>query len=234
MKICNTCKEIKDIFLFREYFDKRNNKFYRRSDCKKCAKLYNKTYSKQWSVNNKKELKEYRKQWRFKNTEYITKYEIENKESILKNRNIRHTTRIKIDTLYKLRSNISSTIYKSLHKRNSSKCGLSIMNYLFYSIEELRQYLESKFESWMNWSNQGVYLKDFYKENDMSTWTWHIDHIIPQSKLLYSSMEDDNFQKCWALENLRPFKSIDNIKKGNKPGLTADVFADYYEDSGSS
>lgn len=28
-------------------------------------------------------------------------------------------------------------------------------------------------------------------------------------------MDDENFQKCWALENLRPFDSIENIKKGN-------------------
>lgn len=29
-------------------------------------------------------------------------------------------------------------------------------------------------------------------------------------------MEDENFKKCWALNNLRPLKSIDNLKKGNK------------------
>ena len=60
----------------------------------------------------------------------------------------------------------------------------------------------------MSWDNWGPYVKD--------NKTWQIDHIIPQSKLVYTSMEDDNFKKCWALENLRPLESIENIKKGNK------------------
>ena len=45
---------------------------------------------------------------------------------------------------------------------------------------------------------------------------WHIDHIIPQSKLLYDSMDHPNFQKCWALENLQPLWAKDNISKSNK------------------
>lgn len=55
-----------------------------------------------------------------------------------------------------------------------------------------------------------------YKEDDRLMWTWHIDHIIAQANLPYASMQDENFQKCWALENLSPLKSIDNIKKSNK------------------
>jgi len=43
-----------------------------------------------------------------------------------------------------------------------------------------------------------------------------IDHIIPQSKLRYDSLDHPNFQKCWALENLRPICSIENIRKSNK------------------
>lgn len=68
----------------------------------------------------------------------------------------------------------------------------------------------------MTWENRGSYLSNKYIENDSSTWTWHIDHIIPQASLLYFSMEDENFKKCWALENLRPLKAIINIKKGNR------------------
>ena len=43
---------------------------------------------------------------------------------------------------------------------------------------------------------------------------WHIDHIIPQSLLPYSSMEDDNFKKCWALSNLRPLSAKQNLLDG--------------------
>jgi uncharacterized Fe-S center protein len=50
----------------------------------------------------------------------------------------------------------------------------------------------------------------------MNKRTWNIDHIIPQSSLPYNSMEEENFQKCWALENLRPMEAFANIKKGKK------------------
>jgi hypothetical protein len=55
-----------------------------------------------------------------------------------------------------------------------------------------------------------------YDETNSETWTWNIDHIIPQSKLPYVSMEDENFKKCWALNNLRPLSSKVNLEKGNK------------------
>lgn len=61
---------------------------------------------------------------------------------------------------------------------------------------------EKQFDSNMNWSNYGKY--------------WHIDHIYPQSLLPYTSMTDENFKKCWALDNLQPLEKIANIKKGNK------------------
>ena len=60
----------------------------------------------------------------------------------------------------------------------------------------------------MSWNNYGKYSSN----NE----TWNIDHIIPQSLLPYSSMEEENFKKCWDLSNLRPLKSIENIRKSNK------------------
>jgi hypothetical protein len=66
----------------------------------------------------------------------------------------------------------------------------------------------------MNWDNYGVYRKAIWDDNDQSTWTWQIDHIIPQSKLKYSSVKEDNFKKCWALDNLRPLSSKENFLLG--------------------
>ena len=104
---------------------------------------------------------------------------------------------------FRIRRRISSAIRKSLHKENKS-----INKLLPYSIQELKQHLEDQFEPWMNWKNYGPANKNQK--------TWQIDHIIPQSKLPYLSFADDNFFKCWALNNLRPLEAIANIKKGNK------------------
>ena len=103
-----------------------------------------------------------------------------------------------------------------LKDRKSSKNGESCLNYLKYSVEDLKKHIEGQFQPWMTWENQGNYNFTTWNDNDSSTWTWQIDHIIPQSKLPYTSMNDENFQKCWALENLRPLSSKQNVIDGNR------------------
>lgn len=71
---------------------------------------------------------------------------------------------------------------------------------LGYSMEELKKHLESQFEPGMSWDNHG--------RNG-----WHIDHIIPISAFNFTSTDDLDFKKCWALSNLRPMWAGDNISK---------------------
>ena len=77
----------------------------------------------------------------------------------------------------------------------------------------------------MNWDNWGIYKLGQWSDNDQSTWKWQIDHIIPQSELLYTDMfkygywwfkkmSDDNFKKSWSLENLRPYSAKQNAIDG--------------------
>lgn len=100
-----------------------------------------------------------------------------------------------------------------MKKRGSSKNGSSIVQYLSYTINELALHLESQFEPWMTWDNHGTH--NVWNDSDPSTWKWHIDHIIPQSDLPYTSMEDENFKKCWGLDNLRPLSSRQNMSDGS-------------------
>ena len=66
--------------------------------------------------------------------------------------------------------------------------------------------MESLFEPWMNWDNNGK-----------GEGTWQIEHKIPRSffgphfKEPYDSCKQ--FQKCWCLENLKPFDSERNNAK---------------------
>lgn len=108
----------------------------------------------------------------------------------------------------KLRSKVSIAVTKHLNKKGSIKEG-SILNYLPYSIDQLKEHLETQFEPWMNWNNYGGRTNETRK-------TWWIDHIKPQSQFQYTSMTDDSFSKCWDLSNLRPLEKIANIKKGAK------------------
>lgn len=66
----------------------------------------------------------------------------------------------------------------------------------------------------MNWDNYGSYGPKTWNDNDQSTWRWQLDHITPQSDLPYTSIGDENFKKCWALENLRPLSAKQNMIDG--------------------
>lgn len=118
-----------------------------------------------------------------------------------------------IDPSYKLRRNVMHAIIASIRNyefKNEQTIALNkaIFAYLPYTANQLKIHIESLWEAWMTWDNYGR----FNSEHQ----TWQIDHIIPQSKLTFSNFEDENFQKLWALSNLRPLETIVNIKKSNK------------------
>lgn len=66
----------------------------------------------------------------------------------------------------------------------------------------------------MNWDNWGSYVVESWDDDDPLTWKWNIDHIIPHCTFEYDSMEHPDFQKCWALSNLRSYSSKLNITEG--------------------
>jgi hypothetical protein len=102
----------------------------------------------------------------------------------------------------KIRKAVSNAIYQSLRSRSSFKTK-SVLASLPYSMHELCEHLESRFEPGMSWDNYGKH-------------GWHIDHIKPQSWFQYSSENDPQFIECWSLSNLQPLWASDNCKKGNR------------------
>lgn len=175
-------------------------------------------YRKEWRKNNKEKSNFYTKKWRDNNKDYSIIYREENKKKIKEYQNERSKIRRKENPVFRLRGLVSQTVAKAIKRKGASKSG-SILKFIPYSMEELRIHLELKFEPWMNWNNQNKYNKNTWDDNDSSTWTWTIDHIIPQSDLPYISMEDENFKKCWALENLRPLSAKQNILDSNRKRL---------------
>lgn len=78
---------------------------------------------------------------------------------------------------------------------------------LGYSAEDLCNHLEDQFEPWMRWDNHG-------RGNHAQF--WQIDHIIPRHTLVFESIDNPNFEKCWALENMRPLCQHKNKKRYNQ------------------
>ena len=182
--------------------------------CKQCMTLNNKNKY----IKNKKNILENQKIYYIKNKEKLDNY----KKKWIKNNLERYRAqrrKYNNNLSIKLRKTISSSITRALKKKTTSKCEASCLKYLQYSIKELKTHIESQFELWMSWENWGPYSPKTWDDNDSSTWVWNIDHIIPQSKLLYTSMEDENFKICWSLKNLRPYSAKQNIIDNNKRKL---------------
>lgn len=99
----------------------------------------------------------------------------------------------------KLEGSIRNGITRGL--RFGSKNGRSTFSLLGYSLEELRFHLETQFKEGMSWDNYG---------------DWHIDHKVPLSVFNYSTPDDLDFKRAWALSNLRPLWSKENIAKNNR------------------
>lgn len=161
-------------------------------------------YFKDYQVDNKDAISEYQHSYYQEHKEQLNSYHGE----YLKNKR-------QEDSSFALRSDVSRVIGYYLTKNGSSKNGSSISKYLPYSFEELKVHLETQFEPWMTWDNRGIYNSETWDDNNSATWKWQLDHIIPQSDLPYSSMEDDNFKKCWALCNLRPLSAKQNMIDGS-------------------
>lgn len=159
-----------------------------------------------------------KKQYYEDNKEHKSKYDRiyreENKLEIAETRRSWENDKLQNDPSFRLRKNVSRHIRLALKANDGSKNGKSILEHLPYSFQELKNHLEKQFEPWMNWSNWGKYDIEIWDDNDPLTWIWQIDHIIPHSIFQYSSMADENFQKCWALENLRPYSAKQNYLDG--------------------
>jgi len=177
-----------------------------------------KAYNEQYREENKEELKIKQHGYYDKNKDKIKKYQKEynkeNKEYINERSNKYVKDRYSSDPCFKLRMIVSASVRNILNDTGQSKKGNSIMEFLPYTIEELKAHIESLFETWMTWENHGKYDAKTWDDNDQSTWTWQLDHIIPHSTFNYTTMDCQEFRDCWALSNLRPLSAKQNQLDG--------------------
>lgn len=149
-------------------------------------------YAKKWYTKHKEEAKEW---WQNRSEEQKAAKAEYNKNW----KNKQYTE----NTVYRLRIIISTSMMRSIKKNKTNK---RLYRYLGYTIEELKEHLEHQFEDWMNWDNLGLTAT---KEKE----TWQIDHIIPVNTFNIKEIGDEEFRKCWALDNLRPLDSYINNRR---------------------
>jgi hypothetical protein len=146
-------------------------------------------YYSEWRENKKEHLKEYQKKWRD-----------ENRDKLRKTKRDYERNRKASDPLYKLISNFRTAIYQVLKESNVEKNG-HYFDILGYTPEELIVHLENQFTEGMTWDNYGEF---------------HVDHKLPISYFNIKEIGDEEFMKCWCLDNLQPMWGEENIRKSNK------------------
>lgn len=130
------------------------------------------------------------------NAENEREYYLQNKEKINKRNNEYKKKRLANDPLYRLKENTKMQIKKCITKQGYTKDS-NTYNIIGCTYDELIQYLESQFKSWMNWTNYGLYEKGKYNVG------WDIDHIIPLS----SAKNKTELYKLFHHTNLQPLCS---------------------------
>ncbi len=203
-KKCNNCLQEK---ILKDFPVDSSGKYGRKGRCSDCC---NESQRDKYEDDD-----QWRKQKQDKNNKYGRKKyneDIEHRENkLMKIRQYRSTevgkqvrrdydkNRYDNDIHYKVHHNTKSLIYNRLRNRNSGKDNRSTFDILPYTLEELIEHLESKFKPDMTWDNYGE---------------WHIDHIQPDVSFNYTSVDDPEIQKCWALSNLQPLWAEENLSKG--------------------
>lgn len=140
--------------------------------------------------------------------DYAARYNEKNRELInTKSRAFRQTARrkkwmvvwerlkYKTDPKFALNRRMRTQVRRGLR---DGKGGRSWSKIVGYSRDELASHLARQFKPGMSWQN-------FSK--------WHIDHIVPVAAFKFSSVDDDDFRRCWALTNLQPLWADENHKK---------------------
>ncbi len=229
-KRCSTCRLIKPHAEFGKDRSRNDGLKYVCSECckKRAARYYSnhKEEYKQYRIDNKERIEKRTKQhyvqnrdrFLLKNREYcrnnkdkLKQYRLAHREENLKRQQLySQRPEVKIDTnrrnrIYlqknpkaKLGRSLKNQIYQSLRDRKGGRHWESLVG---YSIGDLMKHIEKQFQTGMTWDNYGE---------------WHVDHIVPVAAHNFTKAEDEDFKRCWALENLQPLWATDNHTKSDK------------------
>ena len=138
---------------------------------------------KKWREDNRDKVYEYSKKWRQDNKDRLREY---------------HKVKYSNDPNYKLVCLLRAGTRRIII--NGCKKNCKTLTMLDCSVEFIRQWLESRFDSEMTWDNHGKY--------------WHIDHFMPV--VCFDLSKPDNQNICFHWTNLQPLEGKANLSKGCK------------------
>lgn len=218
------CKTTRNKNRQREYNKNKPKVVYESKECKYCGNVFEpKTYNQIFCCREHQELyyeennikSECGKKYYLKNKKAIQakhkEYYQNNKQTTIERGRKNRALRRAIDPDYVLKCRIRNQIRDHL-KRNLLTKNFHTFELLGYTVDDLRQHLESQFEAnskpgkkKMSWENMGT--------------TWHIDHIKVCASFNFvnedGSVNQEAIKECWKLDNLQPLYAEDNMAKSS-------------------
>lgn len=167
---------------------------------------------REYYIKNRDKILAYHNVYRKENPEKIKHYYKQNRDVlVLAQKKYRKEHRAEINervrkykvksVQYRLTVRLRGCVWSQL--KGLTKGGSSVQD-LGCTVQELKSYLESKFQDGMTWENWG-------------TTGWHIDHIKPLYSFDLTNREQ--FLEACHYTNLQPLWAVDNLKKGIKVGI---------------
>lgn len=189
-KVCTACMIEKSLENFPVDKTRRDG---HREQCKPCRQKR----KRWWRYINPEKVAAGAVRWRERHPDHMRVYRNNNREKIAAITH-RHYLKIKDNPKEVLNRKIFRGIHRALKDNRDGVLWVSLVG---YNREKLRDHLEWLFKQGMTWDNYGK---------------WEIDHKIPLSAFEFTTIDDPDFKKCWALENIQPLWAIENSKKGRK------------------
>ena len=197
-KLCPSCGKTKSS----RCFGRRSPGGYLKSPCKVCCRKKQREYTREnrskveeYLEKNKEVVAERKREWRKKNPDYNRRYQQANREHINKVKAAYDKRRKATDPSYKIGKLLRTRLYHAL--KGQARNGSAVRD-MGCTVEELKRYLESKWEpgmSWDNWNHDG----------------WHIDHIRPLAS--FNLADRQELLKACHFTNLQPLWKKDNFRK---------------------
>lgn len=201
---CKLCKKEQDQLFYNKNKDKKKNiakQYYNKNkekvlERKNAKKEYYHEYNKKWHQENRdyvlSRLKEYRDTHVEERKLYKKKYREENKELIRE----QYKAWLNEKPIRKIAKSCRNRLREFI-KGNGFTKYKSFSDYIGCTQEELKLYIESKFQEGMTWENYG---------------NWHLDHVVPLS----SAKTEEQLYKLCHYTNLQPLLAEENLKKNCK------------------
>jgi 5-methylcytosine-specific restriction endonuclease McrA len=190
MKLCSKCKTAERFSDYNSYCRPCKNEIDYKSHQKNFKKRSK--YQKEYLDKNpekKIKVRNQTKQWLKDNPNYVSKW---------------MKDKYNTDPIYYLKSILLSSLNQSLKSKKTQ----NTIWFLGCNIEELKNHLESQFDSKMNWGNKGKF-------------GWHVDHIKPLNTFDLSNPEE--LKQCWHYSNLRPLWWNENLSRPKNGDDSLDI-----------